>query len=356
VVFHGSGEPGDLREFYAPNTTYGCSPKCNGGGLFDGSQPSARFPYNGKVSDYQCFDKREHSHVQTTMTAVLASSEGIPPHSGKYVIKAVHHNYCKNNVHDSKGVGGPGCFSGDPGCSCNAHGQDPRSRKTDAAGTRLFRWLESADPKYFESGLYYGIWAYFPQNYAMNRTSDSRFFNLIQMKAAIPGAANDPVWAIDVVNQTPLSVSPMRLVVGFNGHGPAAHPFLGPHANSNNINHRFDLESSSPPIPIGKWFHIQIYLKQWPREVKPHRGRIAVWQDDKLLVDVGGPDDSDGGIWTKYGDDLDGSKKEHGSTQFSVNNYTNGAIPDPAVIYFDDMVISTAPIYPGTSLGGKSKK
>jgi hypothetical protein len=324
--------------------------------LFDGSQPSGRFPYNGKVTDYQCFDKREHNHVQTTMTAVLASEEGIPPHGGnKYVIKAIHHNYCKNDVHDSKGVGGPGCFSGEPGCSCNAHGQDPRSRKTDAAGTRLFRWLESGDPKYFESGLYYGIWVYFPQNYAMNRTSDHRFFNLLQMKAAIAGAV-DPVWAIDVVNQTPVTVSPMRMVVSFNGHGPEGHPFLGPHTNSTSINHRFDLESSSPTIPVGKWFHIQVYFKQWPREVKPHRGRIAVWQDDKLMVDAGGPDDPEGGIWTKYGDDLDGTKKNHGVNQFSVNNYTNGAIPDPAVIYFDDMVISTAPIFPGTALSGKTKK
>lgn len=348
VLFHGTAEKGDLTDFYAPSTTWGCTPKCNGGGLFDGSQPSPHPPYNGTVHDYQCFEKPEHTHVQTTMTAVLASSEGIPEHSGSYVIKAVHHSYCKNDVHDAKGTGGPGCSIGQPGCKCT-----PTTESS--TGTRMFRWSESADPKYFDSGLYYGIWMYFPQNFGMtHQTSNGRFFNLVQFKAVTAAKgkeANDPVWSIDVANQTPGSVSPMRMELSFNGHW-----FPGPRMNSAQPTQRFASASQANlTIPTGKWFHVQIYLKQWPREAKPYRGRIAVWQDGVLLHDLGGPDDPDG-IWTKYGDDIDGTKKDNGITHFAFNNYTDGVIPDPAVIYFDDVVISTAPIYPGTALTQRSKK
>jgi hypothetical protein len=217
------------------------------------------------------------------------------------------------------------------------------------------------DPAYFNDGLYYGIWIYFPQNYGMtHQTSNGRFFNLLQIKGVTTSGsgANDPVWSIDVVNENPGSVSPMRMELGFNGSAAPEYRFPGPYTKSAKIAGQKFATASQPNlnIPIGKWFQVQVYLKQWPREMKPHRGRIAVWQDGVLLYDLGGPTDPDGGIWTKYGDDLDGNKKENGVNQFSVNNYTDGAVPDPVVVYFDDMTISTAPIYPNTALPGKTIK
>ena len=155
-------------------------------------------------------------------------------------------------------------------------------------GTRMFRWGESE--RYPEA--YYSAWLYFPQRY-----EPDVWWNIFQFKSKV-GDRNDALWVVNVGNRS-------------NGD---MHLYLWDALNERSFGQdRID-------IPVGEWFKITCFYRQ---ALAPS-GRITCWQDDTLLWDRDG-------VSTMYP-----NARQH----WSVNNYTDGVAPAPAVIYVDDAAVS----------------
>ena len=72
------------------------------------------------------------------------------------------------------------------------------------------------------------------------------------------------------------------------------------------------------PIPIGEWFHLELYLKR----ATDATGEIALYQDGELLIEATDliTDDSSFGQWY-------------------VGNYADGRTPADSTLYVDDVTI-----------------
>jgi hypothetical protein len=381
-LWSGTAEPGNFVEWVAGH----------GGQLQDGEQPPKGPRIDAVPGDedygnpipgigYTCVTNPLHTNVATTMTVVRASDEqamwpGFSAHTGKYVVKAVHHGWCDFPM------GCDGAGSDAATCTCTTTTQEP------SAGTRLFRNRETEDPAYFASGLYYGVWVYIPTVYTFTHDpSSANRWLIIQFKSHA-GAYDDPAWVLEVENRIPQVSSPMFLSLAIggmangNGHGPydqCSQTLDSKYCNRAVKKGQF-FKSVQPSLnlPVGAWTHIEVFLKQWPQELytgalppndgHSYDGRITVWQDSTLLYDLGGPNDTTCGlpagschVMTKYGNDLDGTKKASGANEWAFNVYSNGMVvypdghgpgaasglsdgpgTDPAIVYFDDATIATA--------------
>jgi hypothetical protein len=170
-----------------------------------------------------------------------------------------------------------------------------------SSGTRLFRWLESRNyPQ-----AYYSTWLYFPQSY-----TPSMYWNIIQFKSKT-ASTNDPFWILNIGNRPSNGNMYLYLYYWPSGAGPTANE-TGP----------VSYDQSLKDVPVGKWVHIEVYLK----EASDFTGHVTVWQDGTIIFDKNG-------VKTKYSD---------GDNQWSVNNYSSGLTPSTAAIYSDDSAISTA--------------
>ena len=179
------------------------------------------------------------------------------------------------------------------------------------SGTRIFRWRESQDARYFASGLYYSAWFLFPKLYTL--TADphrGQFWNIFQFKTKT-SSRNDPVWFLDVANRRRGGAMYLTL------HWWERVAMDGPHAGESG-GHRYTQDLAD--IPVGRWTHIEAYLKQ----ASDFNGEVRVWQDGVLLFDQKN-------VKTKY---------QSGDNQWAVNNYSDGLTPNPATIYIDDVRVA----------------
>jgi hypothetical protein len=186
-----------------------------------------------------------------------------------------------------------------------------------SSGARLFRWKESRDPAYLDSGLYYGAWFYLPKQYRL--TGDphkGKFFNLFQFKSKHGANVVDPTLYIDVQNRPNGAMYPtLYWWNGLKMEGPHPGQFGGK---------RF--EQTSADLPVGKWVHIEVFLRQ----AGDFSGRITVWQDGVQIFD-------EDQTRTRYPD---------GDNQWAVNLYSDALSPNPSTIYIDDATISTYRVGP----------
>jgi len=192
----------------------------------------------------------------------------------------------------------------------------PPSKGGHSSGGRMFRWEEAADPAYFSSGLYYGAWFYFPQ--AFRLSADPRtggFWSILQFKSKHP-AGNDPIWYLDIQNQPD---RPMYATLYWWNRLAMEGP-----REKESGGRRFTQAATN--LPVGKWVHIEVYLKQ----ASDFTGRLTVWQDGMQIFD-------ESNVKTRYAD---------GDNQWSVNNYSDGLQPAPSTIYIDDATISTSRVGP----------
>ena len=79
-------------------------------------------------------------------------------------------------------------------------------------------------------------------------------------------------------------------------------------------------------VPLGKWFHIEVYLRQ----SGDFDGHMTVWQDGTQLFDMDQ-------IKTKYTD---------GDQRWSVDSFSNWLNPNFVTLYVDDAAVSTTPVGP----------
>jgi hypothetical protein len=172
---------------------------------------------------------------------------------------------------------------------------------TNASGAsqavRLFRWAESrANPD-----AYYSTWYYFPQSF-----SGMRWWNIFQFKSKLSESVNDPTFVLNVTNRD-----------------GAMYLYLYDHLNGN-----VNRGTSSVAIPVGRWFHLEVFYKQ----AANNTGRVTVWQDGVQILDASG-------IPTRRSGD---------EVHWSLANYTDNISPSTATIYADDAAISTSRLGPGS--------
>jgi hypothetical protein len=142
---------------------------------------------------------------------------------------------------------------------------------------------------------YYGAW-YFVPEHAMN----TALWNLWHFQANDVSASHG-LWDVSLVNG---ANGTLELVV---------YDFL------NGVSRRSE---KSAPIPIGAWFHVELYLKR----AADATGEVALYQDGQLLLDA-----------TKLITD------DSSSGQWYVGNLATGLTPRDSTLYVDDVTIRSTP-------------
>jgi hypothetical protein len=145
----------------------------------------------------------------------------------------------------------------------------------------------------FPAAAYYGAWYYVPAE-AMNNGT----WNLFHFQGAVPGMTGTNLWDVSLVNTA--SGGPLHIILYdfLNGMAP----------NANAV----------PAIPIGQWFHIEVYFKR----AKDTTGQITLLQDGVTAVNLTGlvTDPTDWGQWY-------------------VGNWADNLMPSVSTVYVDDVTI-----------------
>jgi len=139
---------------------------------------------------------------------------------------------------------------------------------------------------------YYGAWYFVPELH----TSDTNW-NLFHFLGGVSETDSHPLWDISLAND-----SDGALVLSVLNFIKNTHPPI----------------SGVPPIPIGSWFHIEIFLKRSATA----NGEVTVLQDGVTALHQINlvTDDTDWGQWY-------------------VGNYARKLVPALSTIYVDDITI-----------------
>ncbi len=145
----------------------------------------------------------------------------------------------------------------------------------------------------FPAAAYYGAWYYVPAE-AVN----SGTWNLFHFQGGVPGMTLRSLWDVSLVNMA--SGGPLHVVLYdfLNGMTP----------NANAV----------PAIPIGQWFHIEVYFKR----AKDTTGQITLLQDGVTAANLAGlvTDPTDWGQWY-------------------VGTWADNLMPPVSTVYVDDVTI-----------------
>lgn len=187
------------------------------------------------------------------------------------------------------------------------------------SGVRMFRWKESRENR----GAYYSVWMYIPTLYTLTGDpATGHYVNLFQFKSSSEDhSLNTPVWGFYIDDS---HAGQWYIKAGWGAGGTT---LAGPHAGD-----PVSIKSYTQTIaalPIGQWVHIEAYMYQ----ANDYTGHLTLWQDGVQLFDfsnvITGYSSCNYNAWcTDIG--------------WSVNLYSDGLTPDPAVIYIDDASIRSA--------------
>jgi hypothetical protein len=168
------------------------------------------------------------------------------------------------------------------------------SVRSSADGGAQVRCVEEG---VFPRAAYYGAWYYLPAPAA-----NSGLWNLLHFQGGVPGDTLHGLWDVSLVNVGDAG----DLHVSFFDFLTGAVPDV----------------SAVPPIPIGKWFHIEVYFKR----AKDATGELSILQDGALAADLTGiaSDDTDWGQWY-------------------VGNLATSVLPPTSTVYVDDVTIGPTP-------------
>ncbi len=141
---------------------------------------------------------------------------------------------------------------------------------------------------------YYGAWYFVP-----TRTTNNALWNLMHLRGGDPSQMHG-LWDVSLEN-------------GRNGELELiVYDFL---------NDQVRRAASAMPVPIGRWFHLELYL----RRAADATGEVALYQDERLLVRATNvrTDDSQWGQWY-------------------IGNLASSLTPADSTLYVDDVTIRTA--------------
>lgn len=138
---------------------------------------------------------------------------------------------------------------------------------------------------------YYGAWFFIPEH-----ANNGANWNLVHFRGGDPGAQHG-LWDISLENRSDGALE--AFVFDFL-HGMIRRP------------------STPTPIPIGAWFHLELYL----RRAADATGEIALYQDGRKLLGASNLVTDD----TRWG-------------QWYVGNLATGLTPADSTVYVDDVTI-----------------
>jgi len=146
----------------------------------------------------------------------------------------------------------------------------------------------------FPGAAYYGAWYYVPAS-----ARNSGVWNLFHYQGGVLGQTLHGVWDVSLVN--------------LGDGGPLHVTFF------DFLNGSVPDSSGAPPIPIGQWFHLEVYFKR----AMDTTGELSMWQDGVLAVHLTGlaTDNTDWGQWY-------------------VGNYATALAPPASTLYVDDVTIA----------------
>jgi len=190
------------------------------------------------------------------------------------------------------------------------------------SGCRQFRSVESKT----NNTYYYSAWLNVPVF-----TRATNYWNVFQFKSNHCNT-EEPFWVVDLMSRS--STGPMYLRLRYKGgNEEVAGPFQGDPVGSKYYGQT--LRDVTP----GQWTHIEAYLRQSTRSgSNDFTGRITVWQDGVQLWDMNN-------VITKYPPGFAGCSTA-GDQRWSINNYSDALLPQPATLYWDDAVVSTTRVGP----------
>jgi hypothetical protein len=150
---------------------------------------------------------------------------------------------------------------------------------------------------------YYSAWFYVP-----SQATPVDYWAFFVFRART--TAGDPttaveVWDIELTGTGPLAV------------GPPPPPVV--QVFSHVTNRPVPVSPTTPPVPFGRWFQIEAYF----RPALDTSGRLTVWQDGVLVVDVSAQQTTT----TPY-------------IEWGVGSASDGLMPATANVYVDDVAIS----------------
>jgi hypothetical protein len=141
----------------------------------------------------------------------------------------------------------------------------------------------------------YGAWFYLPK--VANTLGN---WNIVHFQGGVPDGWHN-LWDISLANNSDGSLS--------------LHLFDG-------LREMARVPSISRPIPIGAWFHVEFLLAA----AKDETGRVALYQDGELLLELTGLATNDSDL-----------------TQWYIGNLTSNLNPSEYTLYVDDVTIRAVP-------------
>jgi hypothetical protein len=218
---------------------------------------------------------------------------------------------------ENQGDNGGGAFNSDGGRSLPSTEEARRGRwaarlelPNGHGGARLFRWRELQEHR----RVTVSAWIYIPTVYTLTGDPSSRYLDVFQFKST-SATQNDPFWLLNVTNP-----APGRMRANLTWWPQAVE---GPHARE--VGYRV-FPHDGPDLPIGRWFRLKASIRQ----SSGFDGQLRIWQDDRLLYDLNG-------IRTGYRNCQENSWCV--DQAWSVNTYSDGLAPAPAVLYVDDATV-----------------
>lgn len=186
---------------------------------------------------------------------------------------------------------------------------------------RLMRWATDA---YDRGGVelplaaYYGTWMYLPEAYDPAKQApwdpgDGGWWNVFQFKSHDANDQSQSTWSMNIEKD------PQTRQLFFYLYSP--------------INRQKSWEPHNRvPIPVGRWFHIEAFVKVNAGE----RGRIEVWLNGESIIRAEN-------VRTSV-------NPQEENIVWGIGNYTDhiagGKEVGTATVYFDDSTISTRPLAP----------
>lgn len=148
----------------------------------------------------------------------------------------------------------------------------------------------------FPAAAYYGAWYY-----VAAPATNTGLWNLFHFQGGVPGQTLHGLWDVSLNS------------LGDGGLHLALFDFLaGTTPDAGGI----------PPIPIGRWFHLEVYFKR----ASDTTGEIAMWQDEQLALRLQNLETDD----TSWG-------------QWYVGNLATALAPPDSTVYVDDVTIDSTP-------------
>jgi len=183
---------------------------------------------------------------------------------------------------------------------------------------RLMRWTNKPwdmGGKEFPSKAYYSVWMMIPENYNPNKyppfdTEDTGWWNVFQFKSKDADGVSQPVWTLDIMRDE--DSQGMKFYFYSKYNNPQS----------------FKVDAGD--IPVGEWFHIEACYVRSGKMKK--NGLIALWIN---------------------GDEVFKAKRvitrlNESTIIWGIGNYTDhidgGEVPGSATVYFDDAIVSKAPV------------